>query len=224
MMCGGLSGLRAYVRYHLFAYLVLFVVLVLGIERVASVQPAFFWRERAANETCSVYRSLHQHLSSYGSKVFFRSGTILWKDTFAANFGAMLPEAPPVYPAPRAFERGRGTGDAIGGKKDEFTLDTSGYFGQVTVERTLFIRHCFGDGRASFFDGYGWLGIREALFGSYDVRLWDVTPVGFSQDGRYALVYAENFCGFLCGGGSFYLFEQRSGEWTLAGTSLRWIS
>lgn len=225
MRCERDENRGAHLRYGRFLfYLALFAVLVVGLERVTSVQPAFLWRERAASETCSVFRSLHQHLLSYGSKPFFRSGTVLWKNTAAANFGAMRREARPEYPAPNTFERGRGTGDAVGGEKEEFTVDTAGYFGQVTAERTLFIRHCFEGGQASFFDGIGWLEIREALFGSHDVRLWEVTPVGISQDGRYAVVYAENFCGFLCGIGMFYLFEQRDGVWVLAGTSLRWTS
>lgn len=221
-------------RYNrLLFYFALFAAFVVGLERVTSVQPAFLWRERATNDVCAVYRSLHQHLSSHESTVFLRSGTILWKDTLAASIGAMLPEAPPDYRAPDTFEREHGTGaDAVvlqrnvtGEKKDTFTVDTSGYFGEVSVNRTLFIRHCFSDGQASFFDGFGaWLNSREALLGSSDVRLWEVSPVGVSPDGRYALVYAENFCGFLCGIGSFYLFERRDHTWVLAGTSLQWIS
>ena len=212
-------------RFRLLVYLVPMLLLVLGIERVTSVNPAFLWKNRAGNEVCEVYRSLHRHMSSLESRAILRSGTTRWRDTLGASIHLMLPGQPPQYPAPDRFDRGLGGIADPRRAKEEFTVDTSGYFPQVMMDRSLFIRHCFEDRQANFFDGFGWwLNVREAMFGSFDVKLWELSPVGISQDGRNALVYAESSCGSWCGAGEFFLFERRGNEWVVVGASLQWIS
>lgn len=51
-----------------------------------------------------------------------------------------------------------------------------------------------------------------------------ISRVGFSKDGRQALVYIKNSCGGLCGGGNYMLMEKRDGRWEIAKEINVWMS
>jgi hypothetical protein len=51
-----------------------------------------------------------------------------------------------------------------------------------------------------------------------------LSRVGFNLFGTRAIVYVELFCGGLCGHGTYYVLERRSGKWQRVSDHLRWIS
>jgi hypothetical protein len=55
-----------------------------------------------------------------------------------------------------------------------------------------------------------------------------VSRVGFNWGESEALVYSENVCGGLCGGGSYHYFEKRNGKWQevfdRVAIACRWVS
>jgi len=114
--------------------------------------------------------------------------------------------------------------------REEFEEDTTEYFSPVTEGDAENISHCFdslNDKPGAFAGSFQVLRARETGLGRDDrgfVTLWSVSPVGFSDDDRSAIMYAENNCGGLCGWGGFVLFKRVDGEWVVAGESWRWIS
>jgi hypothetical protein len=43
--------------------------------------------------------------------------------------------------------------------------------------------------------------------------IFDVSAVGFNQDGSRALVYVGHHCGSLCCGGQYHLLVKKDGRW-----------
>jgi hypothetical protein len=43
--------------------------------------------------------------------------------------------------------------------------------------------------------------------------IFDVSAVGFNQDGSRGLVYVGHHCGSLCGGGQYHLLVKKDGRW-----------
>jgi len=48
--------------------------------------------------------------------------------------------------------------------------------------------------------------------------------VGFSADGKQALVFVAQSCGGLCGEGNYYFLKNENGEWKVIKKQMTWIS
>lgn len=107
-------------------------------------------------------------------------------------------------------------------------MDTTGYFESLQSKPTSNITSCFLEDGPPFHSGsFDGLYRRERLLNRDDdgfVTVWSISPVGFSADGNYALLFAEHDCGALCGGGAFYLLEKQGTEWSVIGDSWVWVS
>jgi hypothetical protein len=53
---------------------------------------------------------------------------------------------------------------------------------------------------------------------------WDLSPVGYSDDGLEALVYVGHHCGYLCGTGHLLLLAKENGTWVMENKTMLWIS
>ncbi len=51
-----------------------------------------------------------------------------------------------------------------------------------------------------------------------------ISRVGFSNDGRQALVFVAHSCGGLCGEGNYYFLKNNNGEWKVIKKQMTWIS
>lgn len=69
------------------------------------------------------------------------------------------------------------------------------------------------------------MGLREIVerFRGDEFIFW-FSRVGFSADGKQALVYMGYSCGGLCGQGNFYLLEMHGGEWVIRNHVMCWIA
>ena len=45
--------------------------------------------------------------------------------------------------------------------------------------------------------------------------IMSLSRVGFNQDGTEALVYVEDWCGWLCGEGNYVLLSKENGQWVI---------
>lgn len=54
--------------------------------------------------------------------------------------------------------------------------------------------------------------------------IWNLSPVGYSDDGREALVYVAHGCGGLCGTGHLFLLAKQDGVWVVKNRTMLWIS
>ena len=56
-------------------------------------------------------------------------------------------------------------------------------------------------------------------------HLWiTFSEVGFSRDGKFALVYVGYHCGGLCGSGALWLLRRTAGGWEGVTAAPLWIS
>lgn len=51
-----------------------------------------------------------------------------------------------------------------------------------------------------------------------------VSRVGFSADGKEAMFYSTNFCGGLCGEGTYVVMEKVGATWRIAKEIMMWVS
>lgn len=114
--------------------------------------------------------------------------------------------------------------------KKAFTTEVSEFFEPIWSGETANIKPCYETPalRPRFHKGrYKLLYVREKLLRRDDlglVTIWRISPIGFSEDGKRALLYADYYCGGNCGGGSYYLFENTDGAWAQIGDHRVWIS
>lgn len=114
--------------------------------------------------------------------------------------------------------------------KKRFAAHVSDYIEPLWSGKTANIKPCFqsSDSRPRFYKGrFKVLLTREKLLGRDKmgiVTVWRVSPIGISKDGARALIYADYYCGGVCGGGSYFLFEYQSGAWVRIGEHRVWIS
>lgn len=110
--------------------------------------------------------------------------------------------------------------------REEFIKDVSGFLKPLLSNKNISINHCFKEEKLQprFYDGqFKWLSAREELYNllrqkdNYHPAIVNLSRVGFSKDGRYALLYAYYYCEGLCGGEVFYLFEMQNGAWKMIG-------
>lgn len=115
--------------------------------------------------------------------------------------------------------------------REAFDKDVLSFSIPMFADYALPISQCFDKGpQPSFYSGsHRWLTVRETglrLVGLTDTKtmpaILSVSPIGFSHDGRWAVLYAEYDCTGFCGGGGFSLFEQRNGTWKFVGTNWIW--
>jgi hypothetical protein len=161
---------------------------------------------------CAVYRSFYAHLRYNREWAFLRSAT--------------APAGDDVRSPSTFVER---EWSVMAGHAVYVKVDTSAYDAPIRSDEAVFIRGCFeGRKRPRFYDGLAlWLAAREYLIGDNDdrkVHLWLLSPIGFSPDGKRALLFAEIVCHGWCAcfgscGAGFFLFEKRD-RWMLLGTSL----
>ncbi len=114
--------------------------------------------------------------------------------------------------------------------KKAFVAEVSSFFEPLWSGKITNIKPCFksSDQRPRFHKGrFKTLHLREKLLRRDDlgiVTVWRASPVGVSDDGKHALLYAEYYCSGACGGGSYFLFENKGGNWVRIGEHQVWFS
>lgn len=104
---------------------------------------------------------------------------------------------------------------------EEFTVNISGY----STQRAEWLPTCFDSSpRPSFTVMPAIIEFGLAIPVVGDITIWEISRVSFSPDGQSALFYAEHFCGELCAGGGYFLYELRDGAWHEAGYRMSWVS
>ncbi len=68
----------------------------------------------------------------------------------------------------------------------------------------------------------GWERVAERI-GSARAYV-SLSRVGFSANGRFALVYVEVYCGSLCGYGSYHVLRLEDGRWRTIAEHTNWVS
>jgi hypothetical protein len=180
-----------------------------------------------ARASCDVYRRFVAEFSPHQRQFVFMA--------------ASVPEMPARRPtAPMEFRRGSGIFAPPPGppsRRETFTADTSELFAQLQTLPSTNIADCFPEGQvvfstATYTETIANFSIeRERLYINREppspdqiISVWQVSPVAVSADGRRALMMGGFFCGGLCGGGAYYLFERQGDEWDLVGYRTAWIS
>jgi hypothetical protein len=66
----------------------------------------------------------------------------------------------------------------------------------------------------------------EAFYTKYPKSggVFTFSRVGFSQDGKQALIFITNWCKTLCGTGEYYFLKKENGEWKVSNKHMVWIS
>ncbi|MGI9424246.1 MAG: hypothetical protein ACR2PA_13725 [Hyphomicrobiaceae bacterium] len=194
-----------------------------------------FWSDRsqqikhADSASCAVYRSFYSREQSKAG-LFIRTATRPYSPSHlisaymrferGTNADKRVETAPNRKPAREQL-------------KERFEHDTIGFIEPLFSSGAVSVERCFdkGEHQPKFYDGsFKWLSIREALLGILDrdnrgsVAILSISPVGFSADGRHALLYADYYCEGFCGAGGFFLFEKRVGSWTVIGDNWVWVS
>ena len=196
-----------------------------GLLIAAAFSP-FWWpkvwpKPAASQEACVVYQAyydtverremtyLHPVTISAEDRQFSVAPTSFWRETGGNSISEFDGE---IFVGPE-FER--------------FELSTTTFFAPVASKDEVNIRRCFGGtGSQPNFHG-GSLGKFYELHREPDdnddpttpTNLITLSPVGFSDDGKYALLYAAHHCGSNCGMRHFALFEMLDGDWQEIG---RW--
>lgn len=198
-----------------------FVVLGVGANRPAP----------ASAQSCAVYAAFFENIS--GEKATFLN-------PHSNRFSKILAPGAPPRIAPTRFMGDTGNVEKIvlyqGAEpvertiKKVFAAQVSDFFEPLWSGNTANIKPCFksSDIRPHFHKGrYKTLRIREKLLRRDNlgmVTTWRTSPIGFSEDGRRALLYAEYYCGGVCGGGSYFLLENKGGAWIQIGEHQVWFS
>lgn len=183
----------------------------------------------ADQRTCAVYQAFFEQLSD--KKAVFVNSTSKAYAYFPSEY---------VSQPPRLFERSTAEQQIVSFGPDMpsytvpvrefFEHDTAPFFDPVVNAKPQNITECFqGQGQApGIFDGpFNLLYTREKALGRTNegfVTLWSLSPVGFSDDSQFAIMYFENYCGGLCGWGGFMLMENRNSNWIIAGDKWIWVS
>lgn len=185
----------------------------------------------ASLQSCAVYSAFYDSLGNS-------------KATFLAPHAVGFPKKPsrdaPSRTAPTRFEGETGEIEKVvlfqGAEpverkvKRAFRAQVSDYFEPLWSHAPANIKPCFKSKkpRPDFHKGrYKPLLMREKLLrrdANGMVTVWRLSPVGFSDDENRALLYAEYYCGGACGGGSYFLFEQKDGAWVRIGEHRAWFS
>ena len=196
------------------------------------VLAATFWDQRISNadaQSCAVYKSFYNQLPEKNA-TFFEGVS----RSYAHFPSDRVPEPP------KKFERDTGEYEEVNIAfdmeifkrpiRETFEQDTTDFFGAVTEGKERRIRNCFDelDDAPGFYSGpFNVLHTREKMLGQDNqgfVSLWTFSPVGFSADGQFAVMYAGQYCGGLCGWGGFILLENESGVWVVVGDKWLWVS
>ncbi|MGD2132989.1 MAG: tetratricopeptide repeat protein, partial [Maricaulaceae bacterium] len=182
----------------------------------------------ADERSCAVYRALSRNLDVEEIK-FFRPSTRYdeWRDDFDTG-------------DPWSFSRETGETEllSIGDEQfevpvlDHFEFDAQPLFSSIFSGPELSIDHCFGDGAGASrftFQSLDRLYAEAAAIANGDdvfVTIYSASRVGYSEDGTYALVYEQSYCGGLCGAGGFVLLERdpETALWSVIGFRNVWVS
>ena len=194
--------------------LLCFALTAFALDQSRAAQPSALPSKVATAEACTVYRALFD---------FLRGGV---KSSVGSNTVRLVlggdKESKSAIRAPTRFT------PADKSVADAFEVDTSTFIAPLMADEAISIRHCFSGKEApSIYEAPAdWSSPegRAAIRGIKAGPLYQVSPVGFSPDGHYALLYEADICFDLCGSGSLVLFEKRKGVWVATGTALVWIS
>jgi hypothetical protein len=113
---------------------------------------------------------------------------------------------------------------------EDFELDTSAFFTKDFSNLKVNISECFEGLETK--PEIGEASSEEIVNQDFSDKInnrplisqWGVTTPAFSRDRKTAIIYAEFYCGGLCGSGDFYLFEKRNEHWEIAGWQTLWVS
>ncbi len=180
-------------------------------------------------QSCAVYRSFYSQLPEKEA-IFFEGVS----RRYAYFPGDRAPEPP------KKFERDTGEFEEIemapnmepfkSAVRETIKRDTTEYFSTVAEGEERLISNCFDkldDAPGVYTGPFNLLHVREIALGQDNqgfVSLWTVSPVGFSEDGQLAVMYAGQNCGGLCGWGGFILLENKNGDWVVVGDKWLWAS
>lgn len=185
----------------------------------------------ATAQSCAVYAAFFQNIGS-------EKATFL--NPHSNRFSKIVAPGAPTRMAPARFMGDTGKTEEIilyqGAEpierkiKKAFTAQVSNYFDPLSSGTTANIKPCFksSDTRPRFYKGrFKVLHMREKLLGRDNmglVTIWRVSPVGVSENGKRALLYADYYCSGVCGGGSYFLLENKDGAWIQIGEHRVWFS
>jgi len=98
-------------------------------------------------------------------------------------------------------------------------FDSTEMIAKLNIHPESLIKHCFFNARSKpqFTTSKKFTSINYSTLNR-------VSPVAFSDDGQYELIYADQYCGGLCGRGGYYLFQKIDGQWKQIGVSMVWVS
>ncbi len=111
---------------------------------------------------------------------------------------------------------------------EELQLDTASFFAPVVEGKQNRIDRCSIGNNLAFpiYNGsFESLHARERWKNRDNegfVSMWSVSPVGFSDDGKFAVIYAELNCGGWCGWGGIILLEYKGNVWMVTGEKWLW--
>lgn len=151
-------------------------------------------------EECTVYNAFYETI------VQVNAGA-LSKQTLASVSGSEYELA-----APDVFRK-------LSEDEEVIKVDTSRFFRPLTVLGTRDLGPCF--------EGRNVLWTRDLDSQPSDIehkRRWELSRVGISGDGKYALLFTRYWCGNLCGYGRYYLLENKDEEWVVLGNHLIWVT
>ena len=108
------------------------------------------------------------------------------------------------------------------------TLNKTSWLLQPNFELSIPYEFASSEDLQVFFKpgGTGWKGLAERYPDSAHSYIV-LSPVAFNTDKTIAVVYMGHSCGYLCGGGTFYVLEKKDGIWSSMrwrGTSCAWAS
>jgi hypothetical protein len=180
-----------------------------------------------AAPACAVYQALHDDFAKGGYALVFRSH-------------AERMSSPVQLIGASAFQYSRRTGrtrthiieeinePVTVPETEDAVLDASGHAIRLLLGPRARVSDCFNgrEARPRFFDG----GLGAIYQGAENIPIVGstaiiaVSPVSISADGNTAILYAEQHCGALCGGGAFYVLERRDATWRVVGDKGLWVS
>ncbi len=202
--------------------------LKLGILANREIKEALF----PSPEACEVYRDFVEIIRGDG-KIYVRPIT-------ATLSASLIGE---TADAPKLFYRDSGNTEMVefvAGEPQEMPMmeeiefDTSGFFDEVYNDAVYAIPDCFKEpdewlefwaGSLKLLNHKKTKAKENASEARVFLTIWSLSPVGLSQDGQYAILYAQYYCGPLCAAGDYYLLKRNAERvWEIYGVRPIWVS
>ena len=218
----------------LLAFVLLITFGFLTMSWLTSITP------HANRDSCSIYQTYFDNFEQKDQQFFKRNSQEF--DLFAMNEYYSV--------APQTFSQDTGETETISSPSGDepydrsiyqnFKFDSKNLHAQLQESESARLTECFDTNKPHpRFTNLSLKLLEVKEFGPQPKRDADgflpaftknfvtinvVSPVGYSNDGKFGMIYSEVYCGGLCGAGEYVLFERIEGEWIQVGFSMTWIS